>query len=115
MTDFTAALERLEHVPEPAIVAAPGATFGYDQNQQRDPEAKIRALLDHAARVKNRFAVIDCGDQQSAGAVTAMRASFDSAFGALYYPWVRVVDPSTGQDLYLPPSGFVCGIYARVD
>ena len=115
ITDFTAALAQLEQVPEPAVVAAPGATFQYDLEPQRDPGARIRALLDHAARLKNRFAVIDCGDRQAAAAVTAMRASFDSAFGALYYPWVRVVDPSTGQDLYLPPSGFVCGIYARVD
>ena len=115
ITDFTAALEQFEHVPEPAIVAAPGATFRYDQEPQRDPGARIRALLDHATRVKNRFAVIDCGDQQAATAVTAMRASFDSAFGALYYPWVRVVDPNSGRDLHVPPSGFVSGIYARVD
>jgi phage tail sheath protein FI len=112
--DFRAALEQLEQAPEPAIVAAPGATFGYDRDPQHDPEAKVRALLDHAARM-NRFAVIDCGDQQSAAAVTAMRASFDSAFGALYYPWVRVVDPNSGRDTHLPPSGFVAGIYARVD
>ncbi|HYN06215.1 MAG TPA: phage tail sheath C-terminal domain-containing protein [Vicinamibacterales bacterium] len=115
ITDFRAALEQLEHVPEPAIVTAPGATFRYDQDRQQAPEAKIRALLGHAARLKNRFAVIDCGDQQSTAAVTAMRASFDSAFGALYYPWVRVVDPNSGRDLHIPPSGFVSGIYARVD
>ena len=114
ITDFTAALAQLEHAPEPAIVAAPGATFRYDQ-ERPDPGARIRALLDHAALVKNRFAVIDCGDEQSTAAVTAMRASFDSAFGALYYPWVRVADPNSGRDLHLPPSGFVSGIYARVD
>jgi hypothetical protein len=113
--DFRAALEQLEQVPEPAIVASPGATFGYDQDPQHDPEAKVQALLDHAARMKNRFAVIDCGNLQSEAAVTAMRASFDSAFGALYYPWVRVVDPNSGRDIHVPPSGFVAGIYARVD
>jgi Bacteriophage tail sheath protein len=112
--DFKSALDELEHLSEPAIVAAPGTTLRYDQNGQRDPEAKIRALLDHAERMK-RFAVIDCGDQQSSAAVTAMRASFNSAFGALYYPWVRVVDAASGRDIDLPPSGFVSGIYARVD
>jgi hypothetical protein len=115
IADFTAALEQLEHVPEIAIVAAPGATFRYEQIRSPDPiDARCRALLDHAARM-SRFAVIDCGDQQSAAGVEAMRASFDSPFGAIYYPWVRAVDPATGSDLHLPPSGFVCGIYARVD
>lgn len=115
LADFTAALERLEDTPEIAIVAAPGVTFRYDHDGQPDPGARIRALLDHAARMKDRFAVIDCGDQQSTAAVSAMRASFDSPFGALYYPWVRVVDPIAGRDRHLPPSGFVSGIYARVD
>ena len=73
----------------------------------QDPGARIRALLDHAALVKNRFAVIDCGDEQSTAAAPAMRASFDSAFGALDDPWVRVADPNFGRDLHLPPSGFV--------
>lgn len=101
-TDFTAALQQLELIPEIAIVAAPGAT-------------KIQALLAHAERMKDRFAVIDCGDQQSPDDVRALRASFDSAYGALYYPWVRVADPTTGRDVCVPPSGFVSGIYARVD
>jgi hypothetical protein len=33
----------------------------------------------------------------------------------MYYPWVRVVDPLTRQEIALPPSGFVAGIYARND
>jgi phage tail sheath protein FI len=112
--DFNTALERLENFSDPAIVAAPGATFEYDQGPTHDAEAKVQVLLDHA-RVKRRFAVIDSGDQQSPAGVTAMRASLDSSFGALYYPWVRVVDPGSGRDVHVPPSGFVCGVYARVD
>ena len=40
---------------------------------------------------------------------------FDSTYAALYYPWVRVLDPVTRQEIHLPPSGFVAGIYARND
>ncbi|RKH87887.1 phage tail sheath subtilisin-like domain-containing protein, partial [Corallococcus sp. AB038B] len=32
-----------------------------------------------------------------------------------YYPWVKVLDPVTRQPIFLPPSGFVAGIYARND
>ena len=44
-----------------------------------------------------------------------MRAGYDSARAAFYYPWVRVLDPITGQEINLPPSGFVSGIYVRND
>ena len=39
----------------------------------------------------------------------------DSTYAALYYPWVTVLDPVTRAEINLPPSGFVCGIYARND
>ncbi len=35
--------------------------------------------------------------------------------GALYFPYVLSNDPLTGQTIELPPSGFVAGIYARID
>jgi uncharacterized protein len=39
-------------------------------------------------------------------------------FGALYFPWIWSADPiGTGRNprILLPPSGFVAGIYARID
>lgn len=35
--------------------------------------------------------------------------------GALYFPYLKSVNPITGDRLDLPPSGFVAGIYARTD
>ena len=43
-----------------------------------------------------------------------MRAKFDSKYAALYYPWVRC-STRHARRIYLPPSGFVAGIYARND
>jgi phage tail sheath protein FI len=40
-----------------------------------------------------------------------------TSYGAVYFPWLKAVDP-TGQSaspILLPPSGFVTGIYARID
>ena len=112
--DYDAALERLEHLADIAVVAAPGSTYGYEQGRQDDGRARIELLLAHAERMR-RFALIDAGDGQSASGVRALRASFKSGYAALYYPWVRVHDPVHGGDLLLPPSGFLAGIYARVD
>jgi phage tail sheath protein FI len=35
--------------------------------------------------------------------------------GALYFPYLRSSDPSTGDPLTMPPSGFVAGVIARED
>lgn len=41
--------------------------------------------------------------------------SFNSSYGALYYPWVFINDPLTGKKKLIPPSGSVVGTYAYVD
>ena len=33
----------------------------------------------------------------------------------MYYPWITILDPVTGDEINLPPSGALCGIYARND
>jgi hypothetical protein len=65
--------------------------------------------------MRYRIAVLDSGDGQSVAMVRRMRAAIDSTHAAFYYPWVTVLDPVTQRDIQLPPSGFVCGIYARND
>src|SRR5262249_48954262 len=39
----------------------------------------------------------------------------DSSYGAIYFPWIEVFDPATTQNILVPPSGHLAGIYARVD
>ena len=75
----------------------------------------MQLLISHAERMQYRIAVLDSGDDQTIGQVRAMRAALDSKHAALYYPWIRILDPVTQQELSLPPSGFVAGIYARND
>lgn len=41
--------------------------------------------------------------------------ALNSKYGALYVPWIRVVDPRTGGRITIPPSGAVAGRYARTD
>jgi len=49
------------------------------------------------------------------GAGVYVHAAFDSSYGALYYPWLRISDPLTGQTKYVPPTGAVAGCIARSD
>jgi uncharacterized protein len=46
-----------------------------------------------------------------------MRLATPNSYGAVYFPWIRALDPSGGssEPILLPPSGYVAGLYARID
>jgi phage tail sheath protein FI len=108
-------LVQFEDIEDISIVAAPGSTFGYRNGYQADAQTVVSLLIAHAQRMRYRIAVLDSGDGQAISEVRAMRARYDSSYGAIYYPWVRVLDPLSQREINLPPSGFVAGIYARND
>jgi phage tail sheath protein FI len=106
------ALEDLEDV---SIVAAPGSSFAGLNGYAGNLRSITGFLLSHCERMRYRVAVLDSADGALPGEVRDQRASLDSKYGALYYPWVRAFDPINETQIALPPSGFVTGIYARND
>jgi phage tail sheath protein FI len=105
-----------------ALMVAPGLNF----NQQRE-------MLELCETRKDRFAILD-GPIVSDGAMDIQASA--KGYGAVYVPWFKVTKPSwfnSSQDisvkgpnrrklikaekneLYIPPSGHLCGIMARVD
>jgi phage tail sheath protein FI len=104
-------LRALEDLEDVSIVAAPGASDPWDARA----EAIQGLLLAHAAFMRYRIAVLDSGPRMTIAEVRQQRGKIDSTYGALYYPWVRVMDPITREPIHLPPCGFVAGIYARND
>ena len=105
-----------------ALHCAPGLNF----NQQRE-------MLEHCETRKDRFAILD-GPIVSTGDMEIPAS--DKGYGAIYVPWVKVTKPSwyaSAQDtkisgplrrklqraskneLIVPPSGHVAGLFARVD
>jgi phage tail sheath protein FI len=120
--DVAAALRTLEAIDEIAIVAAPGVTTA----------AARTAIVDHCTALEDRFAILDVAEALETDGVfdpTLLDPSNDdnvlpdnSDYAAVYAPWIQVFDPATSiQDptgtglVYVPPSGHVAGIYARVD
>jgi phage tail sheath protein FI len=108
-------LKQFEDIDDISIVAAPGSSSGYAGSYGADARTIMGLLISHAERMRYRIAVLDSGDGQAISEVRALRAQLDSSWAALYYPWVRVLDPLTRKEINLPPSGFVAGIYARND
>lgn len=108
-------LKSLEGIDDISIVAAPGSTYGYENSYRSDAQTIMGLLISHAENMRYRIAVLDSGNDQAIADVRSLRARLDSKYAALYYPWVRILDPVTQREINLPPSGFVAGIYARND
>lgn len=95
-----------------------------------DAIARVQAAqVSHCERHRDRIALLDAPYDtcvqltQADTALRAWRQRFESAFAALYAPWVRVVDPlrvrpgSSGASPLrsIPPCGHVAGLVAATD
>ena len=123
-TGIQAILTAFEAIDEIALVAAPGIT-----------DASVRSAIDTHCRqqTQDRFAIFDSPEDvvDASGNLDLTRLDPSNAanvlpdnsdFAAFYFPWLQVFDPATkiqqptGTGLqFVPPSGHVAGIYARVD
>lgn len=111
-------LEALGEIPDVAIVAAPD-TVRLDPASQKQATSN---LIEHCEQLRYRIAIVDPPAGSSISGVRAFRSQFDTEYAALYYPWIRIMDPTAKRDpgappatLDLPPSGATAGIYARSD
>ncbi len=45
------------------------------------------------------------------------RLTTANSYGAIYFPWVQALDPTgaSQQPILLPPSGYLAGLFARID
>jgi len=122
-TGLDDALTALAGIDEVAIVAMPGVT-----------DKALTGKIDVHCRIttQDRVAIFDSpGVVEANGFVDLTQLDpFNpkhilppfSDFAAYYFPWIQVFDPATkallpdGDGLiYVPPSGHVAGVYARVD
>jgi phage tail sheath protein FI len=115
-------IDGLESIEEITILCAPDLMSAYKRGLIGD-DALVglqKAMLTHCERMQDRVAIIDPPPGLDPQEMLEWRdkSLIDSAFGALYYPWIKVLDPldSTGKRLLpLPPSGHMAGVWARTD
>ncbi|GAA1976211.1 phage tail sheath family protein [Kitasatospora viridis] len=110
----------LEAYDEISIVAVPDLMAAYQRGalDQDALKAVQLGLISHCELMGDRMAVIDPPPSLNARDIRKWRqetAGYDSKYAALYYPWIKVFDPSSGQSRLVPPSGHVAGVWARND
>ena len=106
-------LGRLEPRDDVSLLAAPGFSDIASQT----------ALITHCEARRDRLAVLH-GPETVADHVRYLRPAedgglrptrVDAGCAAFYAPWLKVNDAMNGAAATCPPSGHVCGIFARSD
>lgn len=110
----------LEQVEEVTMVAVPDLMAAYEQGSVdlETVKAVQLAVIAHCELMGDRMAILDPPPQLSAQDTVTWRrieAGYDSKFAALYYPWIKVLDPVSGSNRFIPPSGHIAGVWARND
>jgi len=79
------------------------------------------AVIGHCELQANRMAVLDAPPGMTPQQIKDWRsdvAMYDSAFAALYYPWIKIDNPigtNGDKEILVPPSGHIAGVWARTD
>ncbi len=107
-------------MPDVTMVAVPDAMAAYQKGviDLEGLKAIQLGMIAHCELMGNRIAILDAPPNMNAQQVKDWRmdqAGYDSKFAALYYPWIKVFDPASGENIFVPPSGHVAGIYGRND
>ncbi len=104
-------LAAFEEVEDISIVMTPAAAADSNNHQ-----AIVAEVQKHCAKMRYRVGIVDSRQDMAISEVRAFRDNFDDSRLVLYYPWVVTSDPTGAvQDIAVPPSGFIAGIYARTD
>jgi len=110
----------LEAVDEVTMVAVPDLIAAYEQGAIDGETLKAvqLALIAHCELMGDRMAIIDPPPGLNAQQIKEWRvddAGYDSKYAALYWPRLKVLDPSEGVHRFVPPSGHIAGVWARND
>jgi len=110
----------LEAVDEITMLCVPDLMSAYQQGAiDLDTVQAVQiSMIAHCELMGDRIAILDPPPGLNAQQIKEWRvdkARFDSAYAALYWPWVRTMNPDTGLLGLMPPSGHVAGIWGRND
>tara|TARA_R110000796_G_scaffold61924_2_gene143146 strand:- start:5777 stop:7576 length:1800 start_codon:yes stop_codon:yes gene_type:complete len=89
------------------------STPGLNSNEH---SAQVNLMVALAQSRTDCISVIDLVPYNSnVLTVTSQAAAFDTSYSATYWPWLQTVDASTSQNVWVPPSTFIPGVYAFTD
>ncbi len=110
----------LEAIDDITMVVVPDVMAAYQRGMidAEGVKAIQLAMIAHCELMGDRLAVLDAPPGLNAQQIKEWRvdgAGYDSKFAALYWPWLKVFDPASGENVFVPPSGHMAGVWGRND
>ena len=110
----------LEAIDNVTMVSVPDLMSAYQQGliDLEGVQTVQLAMIAHCELMNDRVAILDPPPGLNAQQIREWRqekAGYDSKQATLYWPWIKVFDPATGQNIFVPPSGHMGGVWARND
>jgi len=106
-----------EGVDDVDLLCCPDLMWAHEQStgfhSLKDVEVVQRAFISLCELLRDRFCILDIPEARTPSGALEWRQLFDTSYAAFYFPWVHI--RSGDQNLMLPASGVVAGVYARCD
>ena len=112
-TDYTNAIALLSNKDEFQynFITVPGLIKDFASHT-----STLNILVNNSQKRGDTLSIIDLVNYQSTIlTVTTEAKSINNSFAAAYWPWVQTLDPSTGQQVFVPASTLIPGVYAFND
>jgi phage tail sheath protein FI len=91
------------------VITAPGLT-------RASNASPLTTMVNNSQTRGDNLAVIDLVNYNTnLNTVTAGASAVDSSYAATYWPWLQTLDPDTNQQVWVPASTMIPGVYAFND
>jgi uncharacterized protein len=78
--------------------------------------SQVNTIISNTQNRGDNLYVLDLIDYNSTVTATVTQASgINNSFAATYWPWVKILDPATGKQIWSPASTVIPGVYAFND
>jgi uncharacterized protein len=110
----------LEAIDEVTMLCVPDLTAALERGMidMEGFKAVQLAMIAHCELMADRVAILDPPPGLNAQQIKDWRvneAGYDSKYATVYWPRLKVMDPTRGKAIFVPPSGHMAGIWARND
>ncbi|GAA4095496.1 phage tail sheath family protein [Actinomadura miaoliensis] len=109
---FTDAFPRLDQKTDFSLLAVPGENTPQlvDEGLRYCENRPLRDVF-YLGEMARNYVTADAAE------TFRKRLTKPNSYGALYFPWIKALDPSgvSAEPVLLPPSGYIAGLYARID
>jgi len=110
-SDYLNAVELLSNPDEYDYewIVLPGVTY-------QNGSSILSVLMANCENRGDTMAIVDMVNYGAAvSSVSSAANSYDSSYGATYWPWVQVLSQETGKLVFVPASTIMAGVYAYND